>query len=89
MTIAQIQTDLATAGKASSEAQIRRYFAALGIQRQGARQRPAQFPDNSSVMILGYLNGVNLPPLDTATARVAKLPSMSQLRTERKKARAK
>lgn len=89
MTIAQIQTDLARAGKPSSEAQLRRYFTALGIKRQGARQRPAQYPDNATARIMAHLTGSDLPPLDTAAARVAKLPSMSQLRNVRKKARAK
>jgi hypothetical protein len=73
-----------------SESSFRRDAARLGIRPvTKLRTVPRLYPADSSRLILksrGY-SGYQLPPADTAAARIAKLPSMSELRNERKKAR--
>lgn len=74
-----------------SRASVYRDLVELGIKPLGVRQRPQRWPDDAADKIRAR-RGINLnatAPLDTAAARVAKLPSMAQLRKERKKARAK
>ena len=76
-------------GRPSSEAQVRRYFVKVGIQRQGPRMRPAQYPEDSVNRIKGYFLGADLPPMNTAAAALKKLPSMAQLRKARTAAKGK
>lgn len=55
MTTAEIQKNLSNAGKKVGLTQLYKYFSVCGIKPQGARQRPAQYPDDSAEQILSYL----------------------------------
>ena len=96
MTIAQISKTLKHAAKPSSRLQVHRYIRAVGILPVGARQRPQQYPDGTDKLILAHLGANHYPVAPIVRARNngtawktprAKLPTMSQLRAERQKAR--
>jgi len=102
MTIGYIQTILKNAGLPCSKAQVYRDLSELGIE-QTTRQRPARYPDNAATRILRHRGikktgeqvmaeaitaaRAHFSPLDTAAARVAALPALSELKRTAKKAR--
>lgn len=96
MTIDQI-TEAIKPFKPSSRRQVIRYMNACGLEPIGARQRPQHYPKNSANRVLVHLGIV--PPIQKRFvadksakvingASVVKIPTMPQLRAERKKARA-
>ena len=89
MTIDQIQEKLAPF-KPASKRQVIRYLNACKVKPMGIRQRPQQYPANAVdkiMMRLGLVYGVKKAVLKF-NAQVRGLPSMSELRATRQKARA-
>lgn len=94
MTIDQI-TQAVSAEKPTSKRQIIRYMNDCDIKPlPGARTRPRRYPDNSPNRILAHL-GLRAPlevrfEADSAGAgRKARIPTMPELRNERRKVRGK
>ena len=91
MTLQSICGQLESAGKPAHLKTVHNYLRTLKIKPLGARQRPQNYPADSAARILQHLG---LAPIVRArnngtawkTPR-AKLPTMSQLRAERQKAR--
>ncbi len=83
MTIEQI-TQTVAAVKPASRRQVVRYLNALEISPVGARQRPQNYPDDAANRILKHLglNGGAQAKRQAST----RIPSMAELRAERKKA---
>jgi hypothetical protein len=59
MTTEQIRSDLERAGKPISRAMLYKLFAALKIAPRGARECPAQYPEDTSARLIARygLNG--------------------------------
>lgn len=94
MTFNEIKQHLAGAGKAVSDVQLYRYMQARGIKALAPLTIPRNYPDTAGEDLAVWLNLTPIAivpdaPLRTATAALAKLPTLKQLRTERKKARGK
>jgi len=70
--------------KTCSEIQARRYLKQFGIEAVGIRQRPQRYPEDAAERIL---RGLGYEPEVAAPEHVkqAHVPSMAELRTERRK----
>lgn len=66
--------------------QVYRYLAACGIEAMKPRKRPAQYPVQAAAAIAQHI-GLDLP--NVARRSSSGIPSMDQLRSERKKASGK
>lgn len=55
ITLEDVRAAVAANGKAVSARQLLRYFTALGIKPEGARQRPQIYPPDATDRVLEYL----------------------------------
>ena len=79
MTTKQIILNLKDAGKPVSMMQLYRYFDTLNIKPLGIRQRPQQYPADAADTILRALGLTPQPK--------ASIPTMKQLKAEKRKAK--
>lgn len=89
MTLQQIKAEIAPL-KVISRPQLYNHLTTLNIKPLGARQRPQNYPEDSAERIKQHLGLVPVRARNNGTAwktPAARIPTMPQLRAERKKAR--